>query len=147
MKKYLLIALLLQPISIYPQFYLNEPAPLQPGNYWLFSYYEGGYTSLRVLDSAVSIGPNSYYIVEDAVPNHPEFGKYYHYNRIDSNSFYVRFGDSLFRDSLVIYYKQGAAIYDSWENIFSMRSPSTAYYSITDTGTIIWNGIKTKFKE
>ncbi len=148
MKKYLFIIILLSQVSIYPQYFLNEPAPLQRGNYWIYSYYGGGTKfSYKVLDSTVIIDSSSYYLIEYSHPGHPEFGKYYQYNRIDTNNFYIRYGKTSFKDSLVLYYKKNASIYDSWRNIFAYELPNIVYYSISDTGTITWNGYKTKFKE
>ncbi len=145
MGKYLLLCFLLFQFNIYPQLFINEPAPLKPGNYWMYSDYSGGKFSYRVFDSTAVIDSNLYYLVEYKYPNGPKLERYYQYNRLDTNNFYIRYNDNSFSNLEVKYFKKDAKLNESWTNIFSGYK-RTAYYRIIDTGTTVWNGNYTKVK-
>ena len=140
MKKYLLlISLIVIQINLYPQYSMVNPAPLKPGNYWL--YYSGNKGYFRITDSTIKIDSNLYTIVE----GQSQYGKGYGYYRLDTNNFYIRYGWFLFTNTEVKYYKKNAQLNDSWTNTFS-GSPRIAYYKIIDTATISFYGNPTKLK-
>jgi len=145
MKELLLIICFILQANSYPQYSLNEPAPLQPGNYWLYSDYSGKKFSYRVLDSNVVIDSNLYYLVEGTSPNGPQLERYYRYNRLDTNNFYIRYDNPGFENLEVKYYKKEAKLNETWTNTFS-GFIHTVYYKLVDTGTTTWNGIITKVK-
>ena len=145
MKKFILLFCFILHANIYSQYFLNEPAPLQPGNYWLYSDYSGEKFSYRVIDSITFIDSNFYYIVEHTYQNGPQLDRYYQYNRLDTNKFYIRYNDALFSNLEVKYFKKDAKLNETWTNTFS-ASTLIPYYTIVDTGTTTWNGIITKVK-
>jgi len=144
MKIYLIfIIMIVIQINLYSQYFMNEPAPLKPDNYWLYSFSDGtDIFSYRILDSTIVISNINYYLVEIK----DKYETDYYYNRQDSNNFYVRHDWSLFTNSEVKYYKKNAQLNDSWTNTFSGATNHIAYYKIIDTSTIYFYGNSTKLK-
>ncbi|MDR3625539.1 MAG: T9SS type A sorting domain-containing protein [Ignavibacteriaceae bacterium] len=142
MRKYILfISIILMQINLYPQYSMENPAPLKPDNYWLYSSANGDKFSINILDSTATIDSNLYTLVEGK----DKYGKGYGYYRLDSNNFYITYNWSLFTNLEVKYYKKDAILNDSWTNTFS-GDPHTAYYKIIDTSTINFYGNATLLK-
>jgi hypothetical protein len=117
-----------------------NPAPLTPGNYWL--YYSGSKGFFRITDSTVKIDSNFYNVVEAK----SIYATAYYYYRLDTNNYYIRHNWSLFTNTEAKYYKKDAQLNDSWTNTFSIGTDTTAYYRIIDTMTINFYGNITKLK-
>ena len=146
LKTFFLI-ILFSTANLNAQYPLGGPAPLKPGNFWLYAEltFENSFShSWQILDSIIINDSSEYYVVEGkSYFNHNQIGMVYQYYRINSDNYYIQDTSIVFSHRNVKYYKKNAQLHDAWVNLFFTGIP--AYYEIIDTGTYNWSGNIVKY--